>query len=88
MSSYSWYFLIEEFIKSFEKEQVQFHDSADSLVQSQLKGIIPNKHYTCFHWRPFHNAYNIEKHTCRKQYSVGKIVIKENGAKTGMLHRE
>ena len=27
----------------------------------------------------FYNSYNIEKHTGRKQYSVWKIVIKENG---------
>ena len=62
-------------------ELVEFHDSTDSLVQSQLKGIIPNMHYTCFHWRPFYNSYNIEKHTGRKQtvQCRDESVIKERG---------
>ena len=41
----------------------QFHDSTDSLVQSQLKGINPRKHYTCLHWRPFISHITLEKHT-------------------------
>ena len=59
------------------KEQVQFHNNTDSMVQSQLKGIISRKHYACL--KPFYNSYSIEKHTGRKQYCVWKIVIKERG---------
>ena len=45
------------------------------------KRHYPKKALHLFTLETFCNSYNIEKHTGRKQYSVGKIVLKEKGRK-------
>ena len=69
---------LKHVLADLHRKQVQFHDSTDSLVQGQLKGISSKKHYTCFNWDPFFNSYNIEKHTVHSSQHTGRRLCERN----------